>query len=65
MRFCSDSAVSRERGEIAITKLYTSKTGDVPQPLSGAVAQMVERLLSMQEAGGSMPPSSTFGRSTV
>ena len=28
--------------------------------LSGAVAQMVERLLSMQEAGGSMPPSSTF-----
>ena len=27
---------------------------------SGAVAQMVERLLSMQEAGGSMPPSSTF-----
>ena len=26
----------------------------------GAVAQMVERLLSMQEAGGSMPPSSTF-----
>ena len=26
--------------------------------MSGAVAQMVERLLSMQEAGGSMPPSS-------
>ena len=26
----------------------------------GAVAQMVERLLSMQEAGGSMPPSSIF-----
>ena len=25
---------------------------------SGAVAQMVERLLSMQEVGGSMPPSS-------
>ena len=31
----------------------------------GAVAQMVERLLSMQEAGGSMPPSSTFQISKI
>ena len=38
----------------------TDRSGAGPGLHTGGVAQMVERLLSMQEAQGSIPCSSTF-----